>query len=71
MRRARFTLLGLLVFSLLFVSFLVRGFGQFLVGQATALQFAGVIAGSAGLLVLGLVGFWVLARLGITALEDP
>lgn len=70
MRRARFTLLGLLVFGLLFVSFVVRGLGQFIVGPAPALWLAGVIAAGAGLLVLGLVAFWVLARLGMTTLEE-
>ncbi|MFB6312076.1 MAG: hypothetical protein ABEH64_12955 [Salinirussus sp.] len=70
MRRSRFSLLGLLVFGLLFVAFVVRGFGQILIGQALSLRLAGIIAGAAGVLVVALVAFWILARLGVTSLEQ-
>lgn len=62
--------LGLFVFVLVFVSFLVRGFGQFVVGQRAALQAAAPIALAAALLAVVLVAYWVLARVGITTLED-
>ncbi len=62
--------LGLSVFGLIFVSFLVRGFGQFVVGQRAALRLASPIALAAAALAAGVVLFWVLARVGLVTLED-
>jgi uncharacterized membrane protein YcjF (UPF0283 family) len=70
MKYATLGKLGLAVFGLIFVSFLVRGFGQFVVGQGTALRLAAPIAFLAAVLAAGVVAFWLLARLGVTTLDE-
>lgn len=62
--------LALLVFGLIFLSFLVRGFGQFLVGMETALAVAAPIALAAAALLVFVVAYWLLARAGVLTLED-
>lgn len=64
------TKLGLLVFALVFVSFLVRGFGQLLVGPARATALAGPLALLAALVLLVLVALWVLGRVGVVTIES-
>lgn len=70
MQRSTLSELGLLVFVFLFFSFVFRGFGQFLLGQHLSWQL-GVVAAlvSAGLVGV-VVSFWVLAQVGVTALES-
>ena len=70
MNRTTLLNLALLVFVLVFLSFLVRGFGQFLVGTRTALALAGPIAFAAAVLLVLVLASWLLARAGILTLED-
>jgi len=70
MRRSTLTKLGLLIFGLISLAFLIRGFGQFLVGQRTATMVGGPVAVlAAGVLVLVIL-LWSLGRLGLVTLED-
>jgi hypothetical protein len=70
MKRSTLVGLGLLVFLLVFVSFLVRGFGQFLVGMERALSLAAPIALGAAALLVFVVAYWLLAQAGLLALEE-
>jgi hypothetical protein len=70
MQRSTLSELGLLVFVFLFVSFVFRGFGQFVLGQHLSWQLGVAAALVAAGLVAVVVGFWVLAQVGVTALED-
>jgi Kef-type K+ transport system membrane component KefB len=70
MKRSTLVGLGLLVFLLVFVSFLVRGFGQFLVGMERALSLAAPIALVAASLLVFVVAYWLLAQAGLLALEE-
>lgn len=69
MKRSTLSELGLLVFVFLFVSFMLRGFGQFVLGQHLSWQLGVAAALVAAGLVAVVVSYWVLAKLGITALE--
>lgn len=73
MRQSTLTKLGLGVFGLIFVSFLVRGFGQFLIGPRRATLTAGPLAAAAAGLLVVVVLLWTLGRLGIVEIEaeDP
>lgn len=70
LKRSTLSELGLLVFVFLFVSFMFRGFGQFLLGERLSWQLGVGAALVAAGLVAVVVGFWLLAQLGVTALED-
>lgn len=67
--RSTLTKLALLVFGLIFVSFLIRGFGQFLVGPRTATLLAGPVAMLAAVVLVVVVGLWLLGRLGLVTIE--
>lgn len=71
LQRSTLTKLGLLVFALVFVSFLVRGFGQLLVGPRVATMLAGPLSILAAVVLVGLVGLWLLGRAGIVTIESP
>lgn len=70
MRQSTLTKLALLVFALVFVSFLIRGFGQFLVGPRTATLLGGPVALLAGALLVVVVSLWLLGRLGVVRIES-
>lgn len=55
------------VFGLTFLSFVVRGFGQFVVGVRTATTFAGPVAVLAGLLLVVVLSLSVCAHLGLVS----
>jgi membrane protein implicated in regulation of membrane protease activity len=61
--------LGLWVFGLLLLSFLIRGPSQFLVGQKTAKLLAGPPSILALCILVFLIGYWVLAKVGVTTIE--
>lgn len=70
MQQSTLTKLGLLVFGLIFVSFLIRGFGQFIVGPRRATLVAGPVALlAAGVLVVVAV-LWGLGRVGVIRIES-
>lgn len=69
MRRATLTKLALAVFGLVFLSFLLRGFGQFVLGTRGATMLGGPIALLAGGLLLVVVALWLLGRLGVIEIE--
>lgn len=71
MQQSTLTKLALLVFGLVFVSFIVRGFGQFVVGPRMATMVAGPLAVLAGLVLLLVLVLWLLGWLGILAIEPP
>lgn len=70
MKRMTVTALGLLVFLLVFVSFLVRAIGQFLIGPRRATLYAGPIALLAGVVLLVVIGVVLGVKAGIVTLED-
>lgn len=70
MQQATLTKLALLVFGLVFVSFVVRGFGQFVVGQRTATLVAGPLAALAGVVLVAVVVLWLLGRVGLVSIES-
>lgn len=70
MDRHTLNLLTLLGFGLILLSFLVRGFGQFVVGQRRALEFAGPIAVVAGGLLVVAAVAWTLDRVGVIRLAE-
>lgn len=70
MRRATLTTMALTVFGLVFVAFVIRGFGQFLLGPRRATLVAGPVALLAAGLLLVVLGTWVGARVGLIAVED-
>lgn len=69
MRQSTLTKLGLLVFALVFVSFVVRGFGQFLVGPRRAMSVAGPLALLAAAVLATVVVLWVLGRAGVVRID--
>lgn len=69
MRRSTLTKLSLLVFGLVLVSFIVRGFGQLLVGPRRATMVAGPIALLAAAVLLVVVALWGLGRVGVVSIE--
>lgn len=69
MRRATLTKLALAVFGLVFLSFLLRGFGQFVLGTRGATMLGGPVALLAGGLLLVVVALWLLGRLGVIEIE--
>lgn len=70
MRRATLELLSVLVFVLVLVSFLIRGFGQFVLGPAGILVVAGPVSLAAALLLMFVLGYWLLAQIGVTTIEE-
>lgn len=62
--------LALVGFGLILVSFFVRGLGQFVVGQAEVIRYAGPISALAAAVILLAVAIWTLDRLGVVHLED-
>ena len=69
MRQSTLTKLALSVFALVFVSFLVRGFGQFVVGPRTATLLAGPLALLAAAVLALVVVLWTLGRAGVVRIE--
>lgn len=69
MHQSTLTKLGLLVFGLVFVSFLIRGFGQLVVGPRVATAAAGPVAALAGGLLVVVVALWALGWLGVVEVE--
>lgn len=70
MKRSRLTLLGLSVFALILVSFVIRGFGQLLLGPRTATLLAAPTFGAALALVVFVLAVWLLSLVGVTSIED-
>lgn len=62
------TTLAMLVFGLVFISFVIRGFGQFLVGPRTAMLVAGPVSVLAAGVLLFVVVFWVLSKVGLSTI---
>lgn len=69
-RRSTLVRLGLLVFGLTLVAFVLRGFGQFVVGARTATLVAGPVAVLAGVVLVAVAGLWLLARVGLVDLVE-
>ena len=69
-RRSTLVRLGLIVFGLVFVAFVLRGFGQFVVGQRRATLVAGPVALLAALVLVVVAALWLLARLGVVVVVD-
>lgn len=69
MQRATLTKLALSVFGLVLLSFLVRGFGQFVVGQRMATALAGPIALLAGLVLVLVTGLRLLGHAGLIPID--
>ena len=69
MKRATLEFLSLLVFALVLLSFLVRGVGQFVLGPRGVLVIAGPISVLAAGLLVFVLAYWVLARVGVMTLE--
>lgn len=69
MKQATFAKLALSVFVLIFLSFMIRGVGQFIVGHRTAMLVAGPVAVIAALLIGVVVAIWVFAKLDIIHIE--
>lgn len=70
MRRSTFVRLSLLAFGLLLVSFVIRGFSQFLVSSSTAAWLSAPTMLVAGALVVVLTVQSVLAVAGVRPLEE-
>lgn len=71
LQQTTLTKLGLLVFGLVFASFLIRGFGQFVVGPRRATMVAGPVALLAAAVLVTVVGLWLLGRVGLLSVESP
>lgn len=69
MQQSTLTKLALLVFGLVFVSFLIRGFGQFIVGPRRATMLGGPVALLAAAVLVVVAGLWVLGRIGVVEIE--
>jgi hypothetical protein len=69
MRQSTLVKLALLVFALVFVSFLIRGFGQFVVGPRRATMLGGPVAVLAAALLVVVAALWLLGRLGLIEIE--
>lgn len=57
------------MFGLVLLAFLVRGFGQFLVGSRRATMLGGPVALLAGGLLVVVVSLWLLGRVGLLRIE--
>lgn len=69
MRQSTLTKLALLVFALIFVAFLIRGFGQFVVGPRRATLLGGPLAVLAAGLLTVVLALWFLGKLGVLEIE--
>lgn len=69
MQQATLTKLALLVFGLVFLSFVVRGFGQFVVGPRRATMVAGPLALLAAGVLVVVLALWVLGQAGLVSIE--
>lgn len=69
MKQSTLTVLGLAVFGLVILSFVIRAFGQFLLGVRTATLVAGPVAVAAAALLVVVLGVWGLSKLGIVTIE--
>jgi len=63
--------LGLSVFGLVFLSFMTRVVTQFIFDFRTATLIAGPIAVLALCLLIGLIAFYGLSKVGVTRIEVP
>lgn len=70
MRQSTLTKLALLVFALIFVSFIIRGFGQLVVGPQRATMLGGPVALLAAALLVVVAALWLLGRLGLIEIES-
>lgn len=70
MKRHTLDLLTLVGFGLILVSFFVRGIGQFVVGRAEVIRYAGPISALAAAVIFLAVAIWTLDRLDVVHLED-
>lgn len=70
MRRSTLTKLALLVFGLVFASFVLRGFGQFVLGTRGATLLAGPVALLGGGLLVLVLALWLLGRVGVIDVEE-
>lgn len=70
MRRSSLTAMALGVFGLVLLAFVLRGFGQFLLGPRRAMLVAGPVALLAVGLLLVVLAVWSGARLGLIAVEN-
>lgn len=70
MKRTTLTGLGLSVFVIVFLAFLIRAFGQFLLGPRMATVIAGPIALLAGIILLGVISLAALAKLGLIPIDE-
>lgn len=70
MDRHTLDVLTLVGFGLILLSFFVRGIGQFVVGRAEVLRYAGPIAALAAAVILVAVVVWTLDRVGAISLEE-
>lgn len=70
MRRTTLTALALAVFGLVFLAFVVRGFGQFLLGPRRATLAAGPVAILAAGLLVVVLALWSGARLGLISIDE-
>lgn len=70
MDRHTLDVLTLVGFGLILLSFFVRGIGQFVVGRAAVLRYAGPIAALAAAVILLAVVVWTLDRVGVISLEE-
>lgn len=71
MRRVSVTALALSVFGLVLLAFLLRAFGQFLLGPRRATLLAGPVAVLAGLVLALVIGIVVLDRAGVVSIDEP
>ncbi len=69
MMQATLAKLALSVFILIFVSFMIRGVGQFIVGHRTAMLVAGPVAIIAAALMCLVITVWGLAWLGLISID--
>lgn len=69
MQQSTLTKLALGVFGLIFLSFLLRGFGQFVLGTRGATMLGGPVALLATGLLVVVVALWTLGRLGVVEIE--
>lgn len=70
MKQSTMTTLAMLVFVLVFISFVIRGFGQVLVGPRTAMLIAGPVSVLAAGVLLFVVVFWMLSKVGISVIAS-
>jgi hypothetical protein len=70
MDRHTLDVLTLVGFGLILVSFFVRGLGQFVVGRADVIQYAGPISALAASVIILAVAIWTLDRVGVVSLEE-